>query len=91
MSDNLRLRAEERVDKKIEFYRNLKAYLVVNLILAAINWLFSPDFWWVCFPVFFWGIGVVGDFLKAYIFIDNFDSESYRECKIKEEIEKLRN
>ena len=91
MTDNLRARAEERVNLKIKFYRNLKAYIIVNAILFIINWLFSPSFWWVMFPVFFWGIGVIVDFLKAYVFIDDFDSESYRERKIQEEMEKLRN
>ena len=91
MDDSLRSRAEERVDRKIKFYRNLKAYVIVNAILAIINGLFSPDFWWVLFPVFFWGIGVITDFLKAYVFVDNFDSEDYRERKIQEEMVKLRN
>ena len=91
MSDNLRLRAEERVDNKIEFYRNLKAYLIVNAILAIVNWWFTPEFWWVAFPLFFWGIGVLIDFLVAFVFVDNFDSEDYRERKIQEEMEKLRN
>lgn len=89
MSD-LRTRAEERVDRKIKFYRNLKAYLIVNAILAVINWYSSPDFWWVSFPLVFWGIGVLADFLKAFVFADSFDSEEYRERKIQEEMEKLR-
>ncbi len=91
MYDSLRLRAEERVDKKIKFYRNLQAYIIVNALLAVINALFSPEFWWVLFPVFFWGIGVLVDFLKAFVFIDNFDSDDYRERKIQEEMDKLRN
>ena len=89
MYDNLRARAEERVNLKIKFYRNLKAYLIVNAILAIINWFGTPEFWWVMFPICFWGIGVLVDFLKAYVFIDDFDSENYRERKIKEEMEKL--
>jgi len=91
MYDSLRSRAEERVDKKIKFYRNLQAYIIVNALLAIINVLFSPEFWWVMFPVFFWGIGVLVDFLKAFVFIDNFDSDDYRERKIQEEMDKLRN
>ncbi|WP_305557074.1 2TM domain-containing protein [Methanobrevibacter sp. V74] len=88
MSDS-RARAEERVDKKIKFYRNLKAYLIVNAILAVINGFSSPSFWWVVFPLFFWGIGVLVDFLKAFVFVDGFDDEEYRERKIQEEMEKL--
>lgn len=86
--DSLRERAEEIVDRKIHFYNNLKAYLVVNAILTIINWLFSPEFWWVLFPVFFWGIGVLADFLKAFVFVNKYTGD-YRERKIQEEMEKL--
>lgn len=89
MSD-MRSRAEKRVDNKIKFYRNFTAYVIVNAFLAIINWVFTPQFWWVLFPVFFWGIGVFVDFIKAFVFIGKFDSEDYRERKIQEEMEKLR-
>ena len=88
MSDNLYNRAEERVDKKIRFYRNLQAYLAVNTLLVVINWLFTPQFWWVMFPVFFWGLGVLKDFLVAFVFVDMF-SEDYRQRKIEEEMARL--
>ena len=88
MSDNLYNRAEERVDKKIKFYRNLQAYLAVNALLAVINWLFTPQFWWVMFPAFFWGLGVLKDFLIAFVFVDMF-SEDYRQRKIEEEMARL--
>ncbi len=89
MSDNLRSIAEKRVDMKIKFYRNLKAFIIVNGFLAIINALFSPEFWWVLFPMFFWGIGVLIDFIKAFLFYDKFDTVSYRESKIQQEMEKL--
>ncbi|MBE6490173.1 MAG: 2TM domain-containing protein [Methanobrevibacter sp.] len=89
MSD-LRQRAEKRVDAKIKFYKNFTAYVAVNAILAVINWIVTPEFWWVMFPVFFWGIGVFVDFLKAFVLTDKFESEDYRERKIQEEMEKLR-
>ncbi len=87
---NLRSRAEERVDNKIKFYRSFTIYVIVNAFLAVINWIFTPQFWWVLFPVFFWGIGVFVKFLNAFVFISKFDSEDYRERKIQEEMEKLR-
>lgn len=89
MSD-LRARAEKRADAKIKFYKNLHAYVIVNVILAVINWICTPEFWWVLFPVFFWGIGVFVDFLRAFVLTDKFDSEEYREKKIQEEMQKLR-
>ena len=88
MSDNLYKRAEEIVEKKIKFYRNLQAYIIVNAFLAIINWFFTTEFWWVLFPVFFWGIGVFKDFLMAFVFVDKF-SDDYRERKIQEEMMKL--
>ncbi len=88
MSDNLYKRAEEIVEKKIKFYKNLQAYIIVNAFLAIINWFFTPEFWWVLFPVFFWGIGVFKDFLMAFVFVDKF-SDDYRERKIQEEMMKL--
>ncbi len=34
-------------------------YLAVNALLFAINFLTTPGEWWVLFPVFLWGIGLV--------------------------------
>lgn len=90
MSDNLRAIAEDRVQRKIKFKRNLFSYITVNIILAAINFIFTPEYWWVLWVLFFWGIGVLVDFLKAYVLVDKYDSEEYRERKIQEEMEKLR-
>lgn len=90
MSDNIRAVAEKKADAKIEFYKNFISYVVVNAILALINFLFTPDIWWVLFPLFIWGIGVLFDFLKAFVLYGRFDGEEYRERKIEQEMEKLR-
>lgn len=82
-------RVAQRVDKKIHFYRNFIAYIIVNAFLAMVNYFASPDFWWVLFPVIFWGIGVFADFLKAFVFAGTFDEE-YRQRKIAEEMEKMK-
>lgn len=91
MSDNMRILAERRADAKIKFYKNFMVYVIVNAFLAVINAVYTPQFWWVAFPVFFWGIGILAKFLNAFVFVDHFESESYREHKIQEEMEKLRN
>jgi hypothetical protein len=81
--------AAERVDRKIKFYRNFACYIIVNAFLVLLNALYTPEFWWVIFPVFFWGIGVIKDFLKAFVF-ENCYTEKYRERKIAEEMEKMK-
>ena len=91
MSDNIRELAERRADAKIIFYKNFMVYVIVNAFLAVINAVYTPQYWWVLFPIFFWGIGVFVKFLNAFAFADNFGSESYREHKIQKEMEKLRN
>ncbi|WP_458404495.1 2TM domain-containing protein [Methanobrevibacter sp.] len=83
--------AEKRVERKIKFKRNLYSYIFVNIILAVINFIFTPEYWWVLWVMFFWGIGVLINFLNAYVLFEKFDSEEYRERKIQEEMEKLRN
>ncbi|MBQ8016558.1 MAG: 2TM domain-containing protein [Methanobrevibacter sp.] len=90
MSDNLRAIAESRVERKIKFKRNLYSYIVVNVILAIVNIIFTPEYWWFLWVVLFWGIGVLVDFLRAYVLMDKFDTDEYRERKIQEEMEKLR-
>ena len=82
-------RAAEKIDRKLRFYRNLMSYIIVNAFLLLINAIFTPEFWWVMFPAFFWGIGVVVDFLKAFVFV-NMYAEDYRERKIAEELEKMK-
>lgn len=90
MSNSLRALAEKRADAKIKFYINFTSYVIINAILAFINAVCTPDFWWVLFPVFFWGIGVFISFLKAFVFAYKFETPGYRERKIQEEMEKLR-
>jgi len=34
-------------------------YAVVNALLFAVNFLTTPGEWWVLFPVFFWGLGLL--------------------------------
>ena len=81
--------AEKIVDRKIKFYKNLKSYIVVNGFLAILNLWFSPDYWWFLFPVFFWGICLVIDFLQAFVLTSKWDIDEYRQHKVDEEIEKL--
>ena len=76
-------------DVPIQFYRNFICYITVNAFLIILNAVYTPEFWWVVFPAFFWGIGIVKDFLKAFVFA-NLYTEEYRERKIAQEMEKMK-
>ena len=85
---NLRKEAEKRVDAKIEFQENLYKYLIVNTILAIICLLFLQSFWLLFFVMFFWGIGLLDKFFKAYSlkYLIKYD---YREKMIEKELSKM--
>ena len=85
---NLRQRAEKRVDAKIEFQENLYKYLIVNVIIAIISIVFLQSFWLLFLVMFFWGIGVLKKFFKAYVFLD-IVGPNYREKMIQKEISKM--
>ena len=80
---NLREKAEKRVDAKIKFQENLYKYLIVNTIIAIISFVFLQSFWLLACVMFFWGLGVLDDFFKAY------PLNNYREDMIQKEISKM--
>ena len=88
MSDDDKLyeKAEKIVDEKLGFYYHLYSYITVNIILAIINLIFSPNeiwFWWVSL---FWGIGLISHFGKVFIFYKLTPKESM----IEKEMEKMK-
>ena len=66
MDDASYNRAKERVEAKLGFYRHLIIYVLVNLFLLVINLLESPEYLWVKWPAFGWGIGVVAHALSVF-------------------------
>ena len=81
-------RAAKKVDKKIKFYNHFVTYVVVNLILFVINFLFSNEYWWCLWVVCIWGIFILIDFIKIFVLSEKF-GEGYRENKIQEELNKI--
>lgn len=85
---DLREIAEKRVDAKIKFRENLYKYLIVNSIIAIISFVFLQSYWLLLCIMFFWGIGVLDDFLNAYSF-DNIVGPNYKEKMINDELSKM--
>ena len=82
------MEAERRADAKIKFEENLYKYLIVNVIIAIVCFVFLQSFWLLFFVMFFWGIDVLDKFFDAYSFND-IVGPNYRERKIQEEISKM--
>ena len=79
--------AKRRVKREKQFYSHLISYISVNLILIAINLLTSPEYLWFLWVTVFWGIGLIADFLKTFVFHDMLLTKKWEEKKIKKYME----
>ncbi|QSZ67414.1 2TM domain-containing protein [Methanofollis aquaemaris] len=81
-------RAQKRVRELRGFYEHLGIYLVVNLLLFAINAVTSPGAWWFYWVTLFWGVGLlfhaVGTFLGGRILGPEWEERKVREYMEKE-------
>lgn len=84
-------RAKKIAKAKIDFIRHLGIYVVVIIILAVINNVTNPGSrqWWL-FPAIIWGIFVLINFLKTFIFHGG-RVKRFEERLIKKELEKMDN
>ena len=62
----LRQEARKRAQVKLSFFGHLAIYLVVNLVLLALNLLTSPGSLWFYWPLLGWGIGVAAHGIAVY-------------------------
>jgi hypothetical protein len=82
-------RAERIVAEKIGFLRHLMIYVLVNILLFAINMVTSSDFLWFLFPLGGWGVVLLAHFLSVFVFRgERF--ERWRRSEIEREMTKLR-
>ena len=56
--------------RRKSFFLHLAIYILVNTISAVINFIFTPKFPWVIFPIIFWGIGIIWNYINAFLLID---------------------
>jgi len=79
--------AKKKVENIKGFYGNLLAFIVVNIVLLAINLRTSPDNLWFYWPLMWWGLGVVFHGLKVFEVLPTLGKD-WEERKIKEFMEK---
>ena len=78
--------AKARVQAQREFYVHLTVYVLVNLLLFAINMLTSPESLWFFWPLLGWGIAVAVHALRVFGAGRRFGAE-WEERKIDELME----
>jgi len=59
-----------KADRARSFYLHLAIYLSINAVSLVINLIFTPNFLWVIFPITFWGIGVIWNYISSFILVD---------------------
>lgn len=48
------------------FYVHLTTYVLIIGALAVLNYVSEPGYWWVAWPAFGWGIGIVSHALSVF-------------------------
>lgn len=80
-------RARRRVHRLRDFYMHLAIYVVVIGGIALLNWIITPDFWWVAFPAVGWGIGLLAHAVSV-LFEDSLFGSEWEERKTRELLER---
>jgi uncharacterized membrane protein YdbT with pleckstrin-like domain len=83
-------KAKQIARNKVAFIRHFITYIVVLAVLAAINNLTQMEYQWWLWIALFWGIGIIFNFLKAYVFRGG-GLQSLEEQMVKREMERLGN
>ena len=83
--DEIYEQASRRVKEKKRFYSGLTTYAVVNAVLVVIWVLSGRGYPWFLWPLGIWGVFVLGDFLRIFVFGKGSDDEA-----IKKEVEKMK-
>ena len=89
-TDNAYFKAQKKVEDIKGFYGNLFSYILVNIGLATLNLLTSPEYLWFLYSAVGWGIGVVIHGLNVFNYMPFLGSD-WEDRKIQELMEKERN
>lgn len=82
MEPDYRERARERVKEEKGFYGHFFVYIVVNLALAILNLVTSPDEIWFYWPMIGWGIGLAAHFLSVFG-MDRFFGKDWEQRRLR--------
>ena len=69
------------------FYSHLSSYVMVMLLLTAINLIFSPDYFWAIWPMLGWGIGIINHALGVFNIWPKFGKD-WEEKQIQKRLKK---
>ena len=84
--DEIYEQAKKRVEEKKGFFIHLTVYIIVNIMLLLI-WAFAAGggYPWFLWPLGIWGVFVLGDYLRVFVFGKGSDRQA-----IEKEVEKIK-
>lgn len=73
-------------EEKRGFSVHLVVYVLVNAMLIAINFIYSPESIWFFYPLIGWGIGISIHYLNAVPWIEKIlkEKEAKAEYRVRE-------
>lgn len=78
-------KAARQVEAMTGFYIHFIVFVLVMVLLLVVNWLATPDVWWVQWAFLGWGIGVLAHALAVFgstpRFITNWQLRKIKELK----------
>ena len=77
--------ASKKVRDRKRFYGGLATYLIVNAVLIVIWALSGQGYMWFLWPLGIWGVFVLGDYLRVFVFGKGSDQQA-----IEKEVEKMK-
>lgn len=77
--------ASKRVKDRKRFYGGLATYLIVNAVLVVIWALSGQGYPWFLWPLGIWGVFVLGDYLRVFVFGKGSDQQA-----IEKEVDKMK-
>jgi len=86
MDDTAYRRAAARVEARLGFYRHATIYVAVNLLLAVLNLIRTPDRLWFQWPLFGWGIGLLAHGVSVFSY--RWNHPASKERMIQREMER---
>lgn len=82
-------KARKRVRKIKGFYTHLTVFLCVITFLIIVNYMTTPDYWWVVFPAAGWGLTVLGHYFAIFGFF-GLQGKDWEEKTLQKEMERIR-
>ena len=59
-------KAAQQVEAMTGFYIHFVVYVLVIALLLVVNWVATPELWWVQWVFLGWGIGVVAHYFAVF-------------------------